>query len=139
MNTTKYIDTLMSLAEWINSLKELAKGDSDLLISWFKGTKDKPFSIIGGWQEHFSDNSEVDDMFCVSASNPRYVMCIKIAVNEGPYAYTDYDAMNMPVYDDDSEVDDTEIMLEWEDDPEELAEFFMHEWERIMDTYGEED
>ena len=131
--------TIAELAEWIDAIKEAAKDDNSFSIAWFKGTEHEPFAIIAGWMEQFSDNSEVDDMFCVSASNPGYCMCIKIAVNEGPYAYTDYEIMNMPVYDDDSEVDDTEIMLEWEDDPEELAEFFMHEWERIMDTYGEED
>lgn len=130
--------TIEELTDWIETIKEAAEDDNSFSIAWFPGTEDQPYSIIAGWMEHFSDNSEVDDMFCVSASNPRYVMCIKIAENDGPYDYTDYDIMNMPVYDD-SEVDDTEIILEWEDDSEELAEFFSHEWERIMETYGEED
>ena len=129
--------TIEELADWIEAIKDAAADDNSFSIAWFPGTEHEPFSIIAGWMEHFSDNSEVDDMFCVSASNPRYVMCIKIAENDGPYAYTDYDLMNMPVYDD-SEVDDTEIILEWEDDSEELAEFFSHEWERIMETYGED-
>ncbi len=130
-------NTIKSLAEWIEQLKELAKGDSDILISWFKGTKDSPFSIIGGWMEGFSDNSGVDDLFCVSKSNPKYVMCVKIAINEGPYAYTDYEIMNMP-YDEEGNVDDTEQMLEWEDDAEELATWLLGEWERITKEHSED-
>jgi hypothetical protein len=135
MNTKFTIETL---AEWIENIKLFAEGDHELSIAWFKETKNSPFAIIAGWQECFSDNSEVDDMFCVSASNPKYCMCIKIAENEGPYAYTDYEIMNMPYDRKSGDVDDVEIMLEWEDDPEELAEFFIHEWERIMKHYGEE-
>jgi hypothetical protein len=129
-------NTIKHLAEWIESLKQFAEGDHELLISWFKGTKDSPFSIIGGWQECFSDRSEVDDLFCCSKSNPKYVMCVKIAINEGPYAYTDYEVMNMP-YDEEGNVDDTEQMLEWEDNPEELAAWFLSEWERITEEHKE--
>jgi hypothetical protein len=133
MNT---VFTKEDLVNWIESLKGFAEGDHELLISWFKGTKDQPFSIIGGWMECFSDKSEVDDLFCCSKSNPKYVMCVKIAVNEGPYAYTDYEIMNMPYDQVTGDVDDTEQMLEWEDDPEELADFLTHEWERIMETWN---
>lgn len=134
MKTTKYIDTLMSLAEWIEQLKELAKGDRDILISWFKGTKDSSFSIIGGWMEGFSES--YDDLLCISKTNPGYAMCVKIAKNEGPYAYTDFEMMNMP-YDDEGNVDDTCIALEWEDDAEELATWLLGEWERIMKEHEE--
>ena len=134
MNT---VFTKESLAAWIVEIKEAAKDDTSFSIAWFPGTEPQPFSIIAGWADRFSDNSEVDDMFCVSKSNPKYAMCIKIAENEGPYAYTDYEIMNMPYEFETGDVDDTEQMLEWEDDPEKLAEFFAHEWERIMDTYGE--
>ena len=65
-------------------------------------------------------------------------MCIKIAENEGPYAYTDYDIMDMPYDRESGEVDNTEVMLEWSDPSEYVAEFFMHEWERFMDTLGAE-
>lgn len=135
MNTTKYIDTIMSLAEWIEQLKELAKGDSNILISWFKGTKNEPFSIIGGWMEGFSES--YNDLLCMSKSNPGYAMCIKIAVNEGPYAYTDFEMMNMP-FDSEGSVDDTCVALEWEDDAEELATWLLAEWERIMKEHEED-
>ena len=128
--------TKESLAAWIADIIEAAKDDTSFSIAWFPGTENQPYSIIAGWADRFSDNSEVEDMFCVSESNPKYAMCIKIAINEGPYAYTDYEIMNMP-FEGDGEVDDNEIMLEWEDDPDGLADFFIHEWERIMDTYGE--
>ena len=64
-------------------------------------------------------------------------MCIKIAENEGPYAYTDFDAMAMP-FDKLGNVDDTCVPLEWDDNPEVAAEFFLHEWERIMNEHSKE-
>ena len=129
--------TKEQLAAWIESLKGFAEGDHELSISWFKGTKDQPFSIIGGWMECFADNSEVRDLFCCSKSNPKYCMCVKIAVNDGPYAYTDFEIMEMPYDLVTGDVDDTEQMLEWDDNPEELADFLTHEWERIMQEHGE--
>ena len=134
MNTTM----LKNLAAWIKDIKEAAKDDTSFSIAWFKDTETKPFSIVAGWQQCFSEKSAVDDLFCISKSNPKYVMCIKVAVNEGPYAYTDFEIMNMPYDPETGDVDDTDQMLEWDDDPEELAEFFLHEWERIMEEHGEE-
>ena len=131
--------TKESLSAWIADIKEAAKDDTSFSIAWFPGTENMPYSIIAGWMECFADNSEVNDLFCVSKSQPRYVMCIKIAENEGPYAYTDYEIMNMPYDPDSGDVDDNEVMLEWDDNPDCAAEFFMHEWERIMETYVEED
>ena len=64
-------------------------------------------------------------------------MCIKIAENEGPYAYTDYEIMNMPYDRESGDVDNTEVMLEWDDPADYAAEFFMHEWERLMKAYEE--
>lgn len=135
MKITNYNDTIRDCTKWIEDLKELARGDSDILISWFRGTKDYPFSIIGGWMEGFSESYK--DLLCLSKTNPKYAMCVKIAVNEGPYAYTDFEMMNMP-YDDDGNVDDTCVALEWEDDAEELATWLLTEWERIMKEYSEE-
>ena len=129
--------TKEQLAAWIEDIKGFAEGDHELSIAWFKPTKDEALSIIAGWQECFADNSEVDDLFCCSKSNPRYVMCIKIAENDGPYAYTDYEIMNMPYDRVTEEVENTEIMLEWDDPADYAAEFFMHEWERLMEIYGE--
>ncbi len=122
--------TKESLAAWINDTKEAAKDDTSFSIAWFHGTTDKPFSIVAGWQKMFTGD-DYSDLFCCSKSHPEYVMCVKIAKNEGPYAYTDFDAMYMPT-DLDGNVDDTCITLEWDDNPEAAAEFFLHEWERIM-------
>ena len=129
--------TKEQLAAWIEDIKKAAKEDQSFSIAWFKPTEDEALSIIAGWQECFADNSEVDDLFCCSKSNPRYVMCIKIAENDGPYDYTDYEIMNMPYDRVTKEVEDTEIMLEWDDPADYAAEFFMHEWERLMEIYGE--
>lgn len=134
--TTKF--TKEQLAEWLDDIKEAAKDDTSFSIAWFKGTENEPLSIIAGWQECFANNSEVDDLFCCSKSQPKYVMCVKIAENEGPYAYTDYEVMNMPYDRESMEAENTEVMLEWDDPTDYMAEFFMHEWERLMTDYGYE-
>lgn len=126
--------TIKNLAEWIESLKAFAEGDHELLVSWFKDTKDSPFSIVGGWQKMFNNN-DFSDLFCCSKAQPEYVMCIKIVKNEGPYAYVDFDSLNMPT-DCYGNVDDTCIPLEWDDAIEAAAAFFLCEWERIMTEYA---
>ena len=126
MNTTF---TKESLVAWIEDLMEAAKDDHSFSIAWFKETENSPFSIIGGWESGFSE--DYSDIFCISKSEPKYAMSIKIAVNDGPYAYTDYEVMDMPI-DKLGEVDDTCVPLEWDDNPEAVADFYMHEWERIM-------
>jgi hypothetical protein len=128
--------TKEQLTAWIEDIKRAAKEDESFSIAWFKGTENEPLSIIAGWAECFAENSEVNDLFCCSKSNPKYVMCIKVAENEGPYSYTDYEIMNMP-YDEEGNVDDTEQMLEWEDNPEDLATWLLGEWERIMEEHKE--
>jgi hypothetical protein len=135
MNTTFTKETL---AAWIEDIKDAAKDDTSFSIAWFKPTENCPISIIAGWQDMF-DKEDYSDVFCCSKSNPKYVMCVKIAENEGPYAYTDFEIMNMPYDRDTGDVDDTCIPLEWDDNPECAAEFFMHEWERIMSEYEEEE
>ena len=120
--------TKQELAEWIADIKEAAQDDNCFSIAWFKPTENCPFAIIAGWQEC----PDMPVEFCRSKSEPKYVMCIKIAENDGPYAYTDYEIMNMPYDRETDEVDDNEIMLEWDDNPECAAEFFMMEWERLM-------
>ena len=60
--------TKEELMGWVEEIKEAAKDDYCFSIAWFKGTEKEPFSIIAGWAERFSDNSEVADTFCVSAS-----------------------------------------------------------------------
>ena len=121
--------TIKNLAEWIDSLKGFAEGDHELLVSWFKGTKDMPFCIVGGWMKGFSES--YTDLLCVSKSQPEYAMCVKIAVNEGPYAYADFESLPMPS-DGHGTIDDTCIALEQGDDSESLATFLLCEFERIM-------
>lgn len=135
INITNNI-TKEKLAEWIESIKECAKADTESVIHWFGQTASEPFSIVAGWQKYFINN-DFSDLFCVSRSHPEYVMCVKVAINDGSHTYTDFDAMNMPL-DELGNVDDTCIPLEWEDDPEIVAMFFLHEWERIMKEYKEE-
>lgn len=131
-----YNETIKDLAAWIEGLKTAAKNDEAVAISWFNGTKDKPFAIIGGWADGFAD--DYADILCLSKTDPNYAMCVKIAINEGPYAYTDFELMNMPYDEETGEVDDTEVALEWDDDSEEAARWLLCEWERIMKEYGEE-
>lgn len=130
--------TKEQLTAWIEDIKEAAKDDVSFSIAWFPHTDDKPFSIVAGWAPLFSNKSEVSDLFCCSKSHPEYVMCIKIAINEGPYVYMDYEFMNMPFDPTTEEVDNTEIMLEWDDPADYAAEFFLHEWERIVKEHGVE-
>jgi hypothetical protein len=127
--------TIEELAEWVEDLIDAAKDDHSFSIAWFKGTENSPFSIIGGWESGFSE--DYSDIFCISKSEPKYAMSIKIAVNNGPYAYTDFEAMDMPT-DKFGEVDDTCVPLEWDDNPEAVAAVYIHEWERIMSEHGEE-
>lgn len=129
---TQNTTMIKNLADWIKSLKEDAKKDEQLSIAWFGDTKNEPFSIIGGWMEGFSE--DYSDLLCISKSNPKYAMCVKIAVNEGPYAYTDFEIMNMPV-NAEGDIDDTCIALEYNDDAESLAGFLLTEWERISKEY----
>lgn len=126
--------TKEALAGWIKGLQQAAKEDEQFSVSWFIPTKESPLSIVGGWENGFSPREA--DLFCQSKSEPTFAMCIKIVVNEGPYAYCDFETLNMPV-DDREEVEDTCIALEWKDDPTKVAEFYMMEWERLMDTLKE--
>lgn len=128
--------TREQLTEWVNSIIEAAHDDTSFSISWFGGTMDSPFSIIAGWQK-FETVGDYSDIFCVSKSEPGYAMYIKIAENEGPYAYADFEAMNMPLSKS-GDVDDTCVPLEWDDIPEMVADFYMAEWERITEAHGKE-
>lgn len=132
INRTELIDKFTA---WFEDLKRVARKDESFLISWFSETKEEPFAIIAGWMEGFKE--ENPDLYCISKSNPDYAMCIKIAINDGPYAYTDFEVMNMPYDEDTNEVDDTCIAMEWDDNPEAAAVFFLGEWERIMEEHGE--
>ena len=123
------------LIDWIKSLKEAARDDTSFSIAWFRPTEDFPFSIIAGWQE-YDEPTDEEDSFCRSKSQPKYVMCIKIAENEGPYAYTDYEIMNMPWNRETGDVDITEVPLSWDDPVDYVADHFRAEWLRIVKEYG---
>ena len=127
--------TKEQLTKWVADLQTAAKTDEQFLVDWFKRTKESPFSIVGGWMDGFNPNEA--DLFCQSKSSPTFCMCVKIIVNEGPYAYCDFETLDMPMSED-GEVDDNCIALEWNDDPAKVAEFFMIEWEQLMDTLKEE-
>lgn len=131
MNTTF---TKEQLTGWIKGLQEAAKNDERFLVDWFKPTMNSEFSIVGGWLDGFNHNEA--DLFCQSKSEPTYCMCVKIIVNEGHYAYCDFETLDMPMTED-GEVDDNCIALEWKDDPAKAAEFFMIEWEQLMATLKE--
>ena len=118
------------LANWISGLKEAATEDEQFSVAWFPATKDMPISIVGGWMSGFSE--DYSDFLCISKSNPEYAMCVKIIENEGPYAYCDFEVLNMPS-DANGEVNDTCIALEYSDDTEAMAEFFLMELERQYD------
>lgn len=123
------------LAKWIEDIKEAAKEDTSFSIAWFKETEDKPFSIIAGWHK-MNLPEDLSSIFCASKSHPEYTMCVKVAENPDQLVL-DFDFMDMPI-DKSGEVDDTCVPLEWSDSPKYAAEFFLHEWERIMKEYGEE-
>lgn len=125
---------LKNLVEWIDNLKELAKHDTENVLHWFGPTAGENFSIVGGWQKMF--DKDYSDLFCCSKSQPEYVMCVKIVVNDELWC-PDFESLNMPT-DCYGNVDDTCVPLEWDDSPEAAAEFFVHEWERIMTEHGEE-
>ena len=128
-------DMIKKLTDWLEGLKQAAREDEQFSISWFKPTENDPFSIIGGWMEGFSEN--YSGLVCISKGDPSYAMCVKIAVNEGPYAYTDFELMNMPINTNTEEVEDTCIALEYDDDTESLAQFLLMELERITKEYGD--
>ena len=125
--------TREDLIAWIESIFEAAREDTSFSISWFRPTEKCPFSIIAGW----GYLPDMPESFCVSKSSPKYCMCIKIAENEGPYAYTDYEIMTMPWNRETGDVDDTEVILEWDDPIDYMADHFMAEWMRLMDVEGE--
>lgn len=123
-----------SLAEWIDALKEAAANDDAFSVAIFEETEETPLSIVGGWMKGFCESW--NDIFCISKSEPQYAMCVKIVVNEGPYAYVDFESMNMPL-DKHGEVEDTRIALELNEDSRGLANFLYGEWERLMEQYEE--
>jgi hypothetical protein len=120
---------------WIAGLQMSAENDDRFDVAWFNDTKNEKFSIVGGWLESgFSADDR--DLFCLSESNPKYVMAVKVIANDGPYTYCDFETLNMPVAED-GEVDDTLFILEWDTDAAGLAMILYEELERITKAYQE--
>ena len=128
MNT----EMIKAVAAWLEELRLAVDNDEAIDISWFSGTKDSPLSIVGGWADGFD---EYDTIFCTSKADPCYAMCVKIAVNNGPYAYVDFEWLHMPMTLD-GEVEDTCIALERDEDLRGLAVWLVSEWERLMNEYN---
>ena len=128
MNTTF---TKEELAKWVKGLIAAAKEDTNASVFWFGPTQNSPLAIVGGWEGGFS--AEYAYLLCLSKADPTYAMCVKIVDNSnGPAAYTDFDMLPMPVNAKPGEVEDNCIVLECKDDPANVAEFFMTEWDRLM-------
>jgi hypothetical protein len=127
------------LVTWLQGLIDAAKNDESFSVAWFKPTKNDPYSIVGGWMPGFTDS--VYHFPCVSKSNPDYAMCVKVIVNEGPYAYCDFETLDMPL-NPNGYVHDTCIVLEYDDDLLGLAQYYLKEilflnkdlddWEKSM-------
>lgn len=122
--------TKESLTTWISEVIYAAKADTPMAIAYFEGTKDEPICLVAGWHKVFKNNDEAD-IFCMSSSRPGYIMSIKVV----PNGAVDFDSTE-PIRG--CEVDDTCFPLELDDNPEYAAEFFTHEWERLMEFYIEE-
>lgn len=112
--------TKEALAGYVYNLKEAAKNDEPSSVFWFTPTKESPVSIIGGWVDV---TPGYEDLFCVSKSRPGKAMSIDVVDNEDILIIEE-------------EAEHTQIILEWDDDPAAVAEFFMGEWERLMEKYN---
>ena len=119
---------IANLEDWLKSLITRAEEDDNFLVSWFDDTKDDSISLVGGWSEGFSE--DFNDILYISKSSPSYALCVKIAVNDGPYAYVDFDTLDMPTSSDGT-VEDTCIVIERNEDISGLASFLSCEFERI--------
>lgn len=122
---------IIRFSKWVDDLREKAERDEDFSCSVFEQTEE-PFVIVGGWSDGFS--KDYNDVLYISKSNPTYAMCIKIAINDGPQTFTDYDLMDMPV-DSIYEVEDTNIALERGDVSSAIAEFYLRELDRMIDDH----
>lgn len=127
--------TQEALIEWLNSLVKAGEADEDFSIDWFGETENEKFAIIGGWLGGFDPGDS--DIFVMSKRNPGYSLCVKIVINGGLYAYTDYDLMDMPYDDEADTAEDTEVFLEHDLDVAGLAAWLLSEWERISTEYAD--
>lgn len=122
---------LKNLIKWLEDLINKAELDTES-VSYFRGTKDSPYCIVGGWGEVCSD--ALTDIFYISESNPDYAMCVKIVKQEAsPDVNLDYllEVINPET----GEVEFETLPIERDDDLTELARFLLSEWERISKDF----
>jgi hypothetical protein len=122
---------LKSLIKWLEDLINKAELDTES-VSYFRGTKDSPYCIVGGWGEVYSE--ELADLLYISESNPDYAMCVKIVKQEAsPDVNLDYllEVINPET----GEVEFETLPIERDDDLTELARFLLSEWERISKDF----
>jgi hypothetical protein len=122
---------LKSLIKWLEDLINKAELDTES-VSYFRGTKDSPYCIVGGWGEVCSD--ALADLLYISESNPDYAMCVKIVKQEAsPDVNLDYllEVINPET----GEVEFETLPIERDDDLTELARFLLSEWERISKDF----
>ena len=129
-----YAKTIAKLVDWLHTVVDKADKDEKFSVSWFEDTKHDKFNIVAGWSDGFS--KDYADLLYISKEEPQYAMCVKVVQNEEPYAYVDFDLLNMPV-EESGAVDDTCFALERMDDLEAVAQFLYGEWERITMEYME--
>lgn len=124
--------TVQEITTWLKEIT--ANPAEDIAIFWFNKTKHSPLSIIGGWCGGFSE--EYKDLLYLSEEDPTYALCVKIVLNQGPYAYTDFELMDMST-NDEGDIEDTLIAIQRDDDDlEALAKFLFGEWQRLTQLYS---
>lgn len=127
-------EMLIEVTDWVNKLREKADADEDIAYTICRPDSCKyKLAIVGGWMKGFCE--EQADFLYISKSNPEYAMCIKIVVDDGPWAFAEFDTLNMPIGED-GEVEDTCIALERDDSSEAVALFYLNEIDRISKTYN---
>lgn len=127
-------ELLIEVTDWVNNLRDIAERDESIAYSIYRPDFCRgEFAIVGGWMEGFG--AEQADFLYISESDPRYAMCIKVVVDDGPWAFAEFETLNMPIGED-GEVDDTCIALERDDDSESIALFYLNEIDRISKIYN---
>lgn len=124
--------TFEELSGWISDLKKAAAEGKEFNVSFFTGTRDAEACIIGGWKSTFAP--DYDDLLFINVVDPTKALCLSIVMNPGSEDVfdRDFDSFSLPICD--SVEEDTTVVIEREDDPDEAASFYFCEWERISKT-----
>lgn len=126
---------LEQLTAWIADLKKKAENDEDGIF-YFPNTKPYAFNIVGGWSDGFSEG--FNDLLHISKSNPSYAMSVKIVCNEAD-PDVNFDNLVEPWDVNEEEPAGPCVAIELEDDPAQLAEFILCEWERIQKEFSDQE